>query len=152
MTVMDAASQAVEHRKLLIVDDTPSVHRDFAALFRPPAGDPSLQLLQELADNRSAGWPTFTLDFALQGAIARQKVLNALLANQPFTVAFIDLLMPPGWDGITTAKQLWQVDPRLQIVLFSGRDEVTLQELTELGELASNIFLLRKPMDSTSVR
>ena len=34
-------------------------------------------------------------------------------AGNPYALAFVDVRMPPGWDGIETIDRLWQTDPNL---------------------------------------
>jgi hypothetical protein len=38
--------------------------------------------------------------------------------GRPFALAFVDMRMPPGWDGLETIKRLWQVESQLQVVLW----------------------------------
>ena len=45
---------------------------------------------------------------------------SALQRGSPYAVAFVDMLMPPGWDGLETIDQLWSVDPELEIVICTA--------------------------------
>ena len=54
-----------------------------------------------------------------QGDEAIGQVRKALEEEQPFAVAFIDVQMPPGPDGVTTAEQIRKLDPNIQIVIIT---------------------------------
>ena len=45
---------------------------------------------------------------------------QALAEQRPYAMAFVDVRMPPGWDGIETIGHLWAVEPDLQIVLCTA--------------------------------
>ena len=72
----------------------------------------------------------FEIDLALQGKEGLQRVQQALAEGRPYAMAFIDVRMPPGWDGIETTGRIWRVDPDLQVVICTacsdypwGRDD-----------------------------
>ena len=56
----------------------------------------------------------FELDFASQGQLGLQRVETGLSEERPFCVAFVDMRMPPGWDGVETIERLWQANSELQ--------------------------------------
>ncbi|MES2570978.1 MAG: hypothetical protein V4710_13105, partial [Verrucomicrobiota bacterium] len=58
----------------------------------------------------------FEMDFAFQGSEALERVQATLALGQRYAMVFMDVRMPPGWDGIETAVKLWEVDPDLQVV------------------------------------
>jgi CheY-like chemotaxis protein len=60
------------------------------------------------------------MDSAYQGQEALEKLKSARAAGRPYAMAFIDVRMPPGWDGIETVEQLWKEDPSLQVVLCTA--------------------------------
>ena len=66
-------------------------------------------------------------------------------------MAFVDMRMPPGWDGVETIEHLWEVDPDLQVVIctaFSDHDwDEVIQRLTQSDKL----LILRKPFDNIEV-
>ena len=59
----------------------------------------------------------FEVDSAYQGKEGLQKVQKALNTGCPYAMAFVDIRMPPGWDRIETIKQIWNVDPDIQVVI-----------------------------------
>lgn len=86
----------------------------------------------------------FTLDSAYQGQEALQK-------NEPYALAFIDMRMPPGWDGVETIEQLWQVDPRLQIVICTAHSDQSWNEVFERLDAGDRLLVLKKPFDPIEV-
>ena len=69
-------------------------------------------------------------------------------AGRPYTVAFVDVRMPPGWDGVETIKRIWQTCPELQIVICTAYSDYSWKAIIEhLGE-TQNLVILKKPFDS----
>jgi diguanylate cyclase (GGDEF)-like protein/PAS domain S-box-containing protein len=78
-------------------------------------------------------------------------VEQALARDQPYSVAFVDMRMPPGWDGVQTIKRLWELDPELQCVICTAYSDYSWEEiLDELG-VGDRLLLLRKPFDAAEV-
>ena len=48
----------------------------------------------------------FDIDSACQGQEGLERVRKAQSEGRPYAMAFVDVLMPPGWDGIETIGQL----------------------------------------------
>ena len=67
-------------------------------------------------------------------------------------MAFVDISMPPGWDGIHTVRHIWQVDPEILIVLCSAYSDYAREDIVrELGR-TDRFLILRKPFDNVEVR
>src|SRR5688572_23072266 len=95
------------NRRLLIVDDNRAIHGDFARILGPLS--PERREL-EAAETRLFGDTRhvealceFELAHAMQGEEACTLVEQALAAERPFAMAFVDIRMPPGCDGLETA-------------------------------------------------
>ncbi|HMG54545.1 MAG TPA: ATP-binding protein [Kofleriaceae bacterium] len=146
---------ATEHR-ILIVDDNHAIHDDFRKIFAPPdATADTLDALEAALLDRPAvaSEPigTFELVSAYQGHEALDHVVAAAAANRPFALAFVDMRMPPGWDGLETIERLWQVDPDVQIVICSAYSDHSWSDLrTRLGARES-LLILKKPFDTLEV-
>ena len=101
------------NRRILIVDDNPAIHEDFRKVLG--ASMPAVEGLAELeaALFGEAGAPaattTFEMDSAFQGQEALKLVTTAQEKNRPYAMAFLDVRMPPGWDGIETAGRIWEL-------------------------------------------
>ncbi|MHC8313027.1 putative bifunctional diguanylate cyclase/phosphodiesterase [Pseudomonas sp. GT1P32] len=142
------------NRRILIVDDTPSIHDDFRKILGPETDDE-----QTLAGTEAAlfGTPqmgrlTFQLDSAYQGQEALELVKRALAEGRPYALVFTDMRMPPGWDGLETIEQLWQADPHLEIALCTAFSDYTWEAMTERLEFGDQMLVLKKPFDSLEIR
>ena len=126
---------------LLIVDDSPAIHGDFAKILCPAiAVDKGLGATENLlfCTPSTAQTPSFELDSAFQGREALDKLEAALAQNRPYAMAFIDMRMPPGWDGLETIERLWQVDPKLQVALCTAYSDYSWEDIDRRLALKAN--------------
>src|SRR5476651_487944 len=114
----------IDHRRILIVDDNRAIHEDFRKILLSPASNQPLQDLEDdlFGETRTARHTPidFRLDSAYQGSEALTLVQQAINEGQRYSLAFIDMRMPPGWDGLETIERLWAVDPTIQMVICSA--------------------------------
>lgn len=145
----------MDTRKIIVIDDNPAIHDDIrkvlghreASLDDAPDAAALFLGAEETGDQIG-----FRVDGATQGREGVEKVLAALELGEPYTLAFVDMRMPPGWDGLETIERLWQVDPDLQIVICSAYSDYSWREIRErLGETDS-LLILKKPFDNAEVR
>jgi len=142
-----------EHRRILVVDDNESIHRDFHKILSArPDTSSSLASAEEAlfgsAEPESTiDLPSFEIDSAYQGQDALVMAQEAVAQGRPYAVAFVDVRMPPGWDGIETSERLWELDSNLQIVLCTAYSDYSMREmLFRLGQ-SDNLLILKKPFD-----
>lgn len=142
------------NRRILIVDDTPSIHDDFRKILGIESEDgQSLASTEEtLFGTPQSDRQTFQLDSAYQGQEALELVERALAEGRPYAMAFTDMRMPPGWDGLETVEQLWKVDPHLQIALCTAFSDYTWEAMAERLEFGDQLLVLKKPFDSLEIR
>ncbi len=95
--------------------------------------------------------PTFDLAHAHQGEEALRLVQESMVAHTPYQVAFVDMRMPPGWDGIETVRRIWAVDPRIQVVICTAYSDYSWKEMTSAIEGLDNLIILKKPFDNIEV-
>ena len=133
------------NRRILIVDDTVSIHEDFRKILCADAdGEPSLDSLEEtLFGTPAAPRQVFELDSAYQGQEALALVSQALAANAPYAMVFIDMRMPPGWDGLQTIEQLWNVDPNLQIALCTAYSDYSFEAIEARLKYNDQLLILK---------
>lgn len=136
--------------RILVVDDDASIRATYAQILQPPASP--LGGLEALIDGPralAAKDVTFEVAEAAQGESAAALHLAATRMDKPFQLAFIDMRMPPGWDGMRTAMALRAQDPSIYIVIataYSDYDVHTLQ-----ASLGHDVVLLRKPFNEEEV-
>jgi diguanylate cyclase (GGDEF)-like protein/PAS domain S-box-containing protein len=143
------------NRRILIIDDTPSIHDDFRKTLGPAASPENGWASTEEALFGSTAAATvqgFELDSAFQGLEALGKVEAALAKDLPYAMAFIDMRMPPGWDGLETIERLWQVDPKLQVALCTAYSDYSWEDIAERLELGDRLLILKKPFDAIEIR
>jgi PAS domain S-box-containing protein len=146
-------SDADANRRILIVDDNPAIHDDFRKVLAKRTASPTISALEaELFGPAAGAVPTeFVLESAFQGADAVERVKQARLAGRPYALAFVDVRMPPGLDGIETTEQIWRVDPAVQIVLCTAYSDYSWSDMrTRLGP-SDRLLILKKPFDNVEV-
>jgi len=148
---------AQEPRRILIIDDNDSIHSDFKKTLlsaEPPTtglSNAKAALFGDAAPAASARMPKFELESAMQGEEGLSKLQSALQAGKPFSVAFVDMRMPPGWDGLQTIQRLWEADPNVQVVICSAYSDHSWEEISERLGLTDQLLILRKPFDPLEV-
>ncbi|MGZ5021038.1 MAG: response regulator, partial [Chthoniobacterales bacterium] len=145
-----------ENRRILIIDDNPSIHDDFRKILGP--GD--VRLAVELDADEAAlfgdesevarSW-NFQIDSAMQGQEGLEKVRAACAKNEPYAVAFVDVRMPPGWDGIETISRIWKEFPDLQIVICTAYSDYSWDEIAKSVGNTDHMLVLKKPFDNVEV-
>ena len=153
----DVAGHAPGNRRVLVVDDNRAIHGDFRKVLGEATHEQSaLAELEAVLFGQGpprAPADPFLIDSAYQGQEAETLVRRALEEGRPYAVAFVDMRMPPGWDGVETAERLWRVDPELQIVVCTAYSDYSWEELLGRLEAHSERFLvLKKPFDHIEVR
>ena len=96
-------------RRVLVIDDNPAIHQDFRKILNPGAGSGKLDVAEAALFGVSAApgaMADYEFDFAFQGEQALALVQQALAEQRPYATAFMDVRMPPGWDGIETAARI----------------------------------------------
>ena len=142
--------------RILIVDDSRQIHDDFAKILQGKAEDANAAAAEaaffgEEVDVQSS-IPRYELDHAFQGEEALQLVLQASACNRPYSFAFIDMRMPPGWDGIETIQHLWEVDSELHVVVCTAYSDYSWTEMIDQLGVNDQVLLLKKPFDPAEVQ
>ena len=149
-------TSVLEETRILIVDDNPAIHRDFDKILGA-AGEPAADLatVESLlfgdAPEAKREYARYALEFASQGQEGVERAQRALAAERPFAIAFIDMRMPPGWDGLETIERLWAVDPDVQVVICSAHSDYDWSDVvTRLGQ-TDRLLVLKKPFEPIEV-
>ena len=145
-----------ENRRILIVDDNQAIHEDFLKILGGEAGGG-----EALADARSAFFGgeaeeelgvQFEIEDASQGDEGVERVREALAAGRPFSMAFVDVRMPPGIDGVQAIRGMWDADPNLQVVICTAYADYSLDEIAEELGNSDQLLILKKPFDPVEVK
>ncbi|MFO0837292.1 MAG: EAL domain-containing protein [Phycisphaerae bacterium] len=143
-----------DNRRVLVIDDNESIHEDFRKILVPPARSQGLSAAEAALFGSAPTVSTplgFEVDGALQGQRGYEIVSEAAKADTPYALAFVDMRMPPGWDGLETIENLWKVDPDLQVVICTAYADYSWDEVTSRLGQSDKLLLLKKPFDGAEV-
>lgn len=144
---------AETNRRILIVDDNPAIHEDFRKVLAKRTSSPKMSALEaELFGAAVGAVPAeFVLESAFQGADAVEMVKQARLAGRAYALAFVDVRMPPGLDGIETTERIWRVDPTVQVVLCTAYSDYSWSDMHTRFGASDRLLILKKPFDNVEV-
>jgi len=143
--------------RILIVDDNPSIHEDFRKILgAKTAAQSHLEDVEsELFGDKSPGISEdregFRIDSAYQGQEAFEKVKQSLAEGDPYVLAFVDVRMPPGWDGVETLENIWRAAPELQAVICTAYSDYSWDDMTKRLGQTDNLLILKKPFETVEV-
>ncbi|HTX04489.1 MAG TPA: EAL domain-containing protein [Steroidobacteraceae bacterium] len=145
-------SELLTHR-LLMIDDNPAIHEDYRKILTGhddmPTSAAEAALFGEPQSTVSR--PTFDVDSAMQGRDGVELARRALLEGRPYSVAFVDMRMPPGWDGLETIENLWKVDPEIQVVVCSAYSDYDWMELLARLGHSDKLIVIKKPFEPIEI-
>lgn len=156
-------SMNMSKRRILIIDDNSRIHADYRKIL---SGDES----QEETDEDYLGFfgedpldaeseaceseplrGMVTIESAMQGQEGFEMIKQAREEGNPFQLAFVDLRMPPGWDGLKTVEEIWKVDPAVQIVICSAYSDNSYTDICKRLGQSDSLLILKKPFDAIEV-
>jgi len=151
---MNSLTQPSNNR-ILVIDDNQAIHDDFRKILVSQRSKTMVLTQVEAAffgESSPAGFETsFEVDSAFQGEEGLAMVKRALAADRPYAMAFVDVRMPPGWDGIETIKRIWEVDPELQVVICTAYSDYSWEQMTAQVSQPDSLVILKKPFDNIEV-
>ena len=151
------AIPSLSRNRVLLIDDNASIHGDFRKVLCSDAQDETQVALAQLeADlfgetKADPSRPDFEIDSAYQGKEGVEMARLAREQGRPYAMAFVDMRMPPGWDGLKTIEHLWQVDPDVHVVICSAHTDYDWSEVVERLKHSDKLLVLRKPAEPIEV-
>jgi signal transduction histidine kinase len=142
--------------RIIVIDDNRAIHDDFREILASGEESGELDALeadlfgdepQEVAPLGAA----FELSYASQGHEGVEEIRRAKEAGQPISMAFVDMRMPPGWDGLETIEHIWEVDPDVQVVICSAFSDYSWEEVIRRLGRTEKLLILKKPFDCAEV-
>ncbi|HEX7027176.1 MAG TPA: response regulator [Gammaproteobacteria bacterium] len=140
--------------RLLVIDDNRAIHEDFRKILIP---NPALSALENMEADlfgenvEIKERQCFTIDSAFQGKDGLELVRQSMAQGRPYSLAFVDMRMPPGWDGIETIQHIWEEDPELQIVICSAYSDHSWSEISQRLGSSDRLLILKKPFDNVEI-
>ena len=145
--------------RIIIIDDNPNIHQDVIKVLTIP--HKTSKEFNELdaaifgkdqQDDNYEYLPKFLFDTATQGIEGVEKIKRGTESGKPYALAFVDIRMPPGWDGIETIKRIWKIDPNIQIVICTAFSDYNWEETIKKLGMSDNFLILKKPFDNMAIR
>lgn len=147
-----------KNHRVLIVDDNESIHEDFRKTFallgqnKSDFGNRAEFILSgTTAPSEEKLAQQYELDFAHQGEEALAKVQSSLTKDHHYSLAFVDVRMPPGWDGIKTIEEIWKVDPRIEVVICTAYSDQSWDDIQARLGLSDKLLILKKPFETVEI-
>jgi CheY-like chemotaxis protein len=156
-TMSDERGAGVLPYRILIVDDEPEILEIYRRILRPrgPHGTAGLTARGHKVDDGGTtshcGY-SFDVTPCRQGAEAIESVRRAGNAGMSFHVAFLDVRMSPGPDGIEAAARIRQLDPNIQIVIVAAYSDPDPADIVRLVPPAEKLFYMHKPLHVREIR
>ena len=141
--------------RILVIDDNPAIHDDFKKILIK--GKSSSDTLRDMdaalfgSPSLSSSSATFEIESAAQGKDGLETAQKAMDEGNPFSLSFVDVRMPPGWDGIETIGRVWEICPDLQVVLCTAYSDYSWQEIRNILGETDSLLILKKPFDNVEV-
>jgi diguanylate cyclase (GGDEF)-like protein len=144
----------IQNHRVLVIDDNASIHEDFRKILQAKAGEESFDQARAALFGDpplSRSLERFELDCANQGKAALALVQQARNEGRPYAVAFVDMRMPPGWDGLETIEHIWEADAALQVVICTAYADHPWDEIKERVGRTDKLLILHKPFNGIEV-
>lgn len=148
----------IDGRRILVIDDSSFIHEDFRKILGPGSADELFEQLKSLSIDLFGGAGPdqlergYHVDTASQGEEGAELVRRSVEQDKPYSLAFVDMRMPPGWDGVRTIEELWKVDPKIQAVVCTAYSDFSWSEVQQSLRESNQLHLLRKPFQPEQVR
>jgi CheY-like chemotaxis protein len=146
------SQKAVMPRRILVIDDNPAIHDDFRKLLCPGRANAKLDEMESAlfgaTVRQSSARNQFIVDAALQGKEGFEHVQRSMKLGPRYAVAFVDMRMPPGWDGVETIANAWSVDPEIEMVICSAYCDYSWSDIIRRLARPDRVRLLSKPFSS----
>ncbi|CAK8724491.1 histidine kinase [Candidatus Electrothrix aarhusensis] len=150
---MTAIAQRV--RRVLVIDDNAEIHNDIKKILQPTtASDDFDDLLSDITGKPASKTyhAMIQVDSAFQGDEGIKMVRQARMEEQPYALAFVDMRIPPGLDGLQTIKKLQMEDDRLQYVIITAHSDYSWQDISNALTSRDSLLVIKKPFESIEIR
>jgi diguanylate cyclase (GGDEF)-like protein len=104
------------------------------------------------AKNLPPSGTAFAPVFCEGAEAAVAAVRDALAADDPFAVAFLDMRMPPGPDGVWAAARIRELDPAIEIVVCTAYSDVDPRDIGAMVPPEEKLSYLQKPFHPHEIR
>ena len=145
----------IDNHRILVIDDNRAIHEDFRKILTPSktvTNDLDAAEASLFGDAPSPlKLPEFQIDSAYQGQEGLALIEQSLRDGHPYAMAFVDVRMPPGWDGVETTTKIWEIYPNLQVVICTAYSDYSWDEMLKKIGYSDRLIILKKPFDNIEV-
>ena len=145
----------LKNHRILVIDDNRAIHQDFRKVLATSSRQPRALVDAEAAlfGDTVAPFqlPVFEIDSAYQGEEGLDLIEKSLRDKRPYAMAFVDVRMPPGWDGVKTTAKIWEKYSDLQVVICTAYSDYSWEEMLRKLGYSDRLIILKKPFDKIEV-
>lgn len=144
---------------IIFIDDEINILESYKSIFKK--NKPASKLLgladEFLGESSSKAFDPFDeVDFNIltadQGLVGVELVKKMAEQGNPLKVAFIDMRMPPGINGLETAKMIRGIDSKIEIVLVTAYSDVDFKTISQEIGAHDKLLYLKKPFDTQEIK
>ena len=148
-------------RRILVIDDQQDVIDDYLRILtgkKTPETETfdkeEAFLFKKYSDSSKKVIPeeSYRVSIAFQGKEGVDLARKAVAEGDPYLVAFIDMRMPPGIDGMETLKKIWEIDPRVEGVIVTAYTDRSRNEIVNNIGNPDRLLYLKKPFDQDEIK
>ncbi len=150
------------NRKIMVIDDEETVLQDYLRILadsdpemddlRAEAARVEAELFGPPETPKPGGRESYEVTAASQGEEGYLCVRKAREDGAPFALAFVDIRMPPGWDGVETARRIREIDKDIEIVIVTAYSDRERREIVRRVGTPEKLLYLKKPFDPDEIR
>jgi len=149
--------------RVLVVDDEPAIVDAYRQIFSAPSEGAALARRQLGAKLFGSSPPvarlrlpsnalSFDAVYCKGAEAAVAAVRDSITADNPFAVAFLDMRMSPGPDGIWAASRIRELDPAIEIAVCTAYSDIDPIEIGGRVPPEDKLSYLQKPFHPHEVR
>ena len=157
--VLMVRADATSTNRVLVVDDDQALIDEYMRClsedFDPDLGTTTLGDLEKVLfgeETNEKGAAMFDVQSRNQGEAAVDAVTDAIKTGSPYSIVFLDIRMPPGIDGIETARRIRELDANVNIVIVTGSLSLEPEDLGAEIPPSDKIFFFKKPFHAVECR
>lgn len=152
---MTLIAKEFENRRILVIDDDTRIHEDFRKILGEKDVKTEYDEIEAKLFSNEDSYENaivYELESVYQGEDGYKKVIEANEQGRPFAMAFVDMRMPPGWDGLETIKKIWEIDSQIQLVICTAYSDYSWNEVLYHLGASDRLIILKKPFDMVEVQ
>ncbi len=146
-----------KNKRILVIDDDREIWKAYSLVLEPDIPQlgsikEQMDLLLSRGESAKRNDQTYQVSYADQGKKGLTLIEKSSANQMPFAVAFIDVRMPPGWDGMKTASRIRGFDPNIEIVIVTAYSDRSCEEIIRKVGSPDKLLFIRKPFDPEELK